>query len=344
MRTRFLIATLLVLALAPLARADGLPVAETGGPATIAGNSGRYMAVPTARGTLVVHYGAVVFASQLLKGRFMVPVVGLDGTPSGMSIEGSTLVLIDPRRSFPRAQTSLAVLDAHNMQLRSKIVLDGDYSFDALSPDGTRMYLIHYESNRDPTKYEVLAYDLEAHRLLPDAIVDPTEVDEQMRGLPITRVMSPDGRFAYTLYDGAGKAPFVHALDTVKGEARCIDLDMLAGDQDLYNLRLGLSVGGTKLAVRRGSNSVAVVDTRTYLSNANRTLEASSRNWSRIAAFLILALLGTVAALVAARRQLTNRRARVFRPGPERRSAHPAAGPDGASGRRSRPGSAPRVT
>ena len=46
-----------------------------------------------------------------------------------------------------------------------------------------------------------------------------------MRGQPLTRATSPDGRWAYTLYDGAGKEPFIHALDTSTRSARCIDLD-----------------------------------------------------------------------------------------------------------------------
>ena len=54
---------------------------------------------------------------------------------------------------------------------------------------------------------------------LPTPIVDKSEPDERMAGLPITRQTTADGRWAYTLYDGAGKEPFVHALDTVNGEA-----------------------------------------------------------------------------------------------------------------------------
>ncbi len=40
--------------------------------------------------------------------------------------------------------------------------------------------------------------------------------------LPLSRTMSPDGRWAYTLY--SGDENFVHALDTADGQARCIDL------------------------------------------------------------------------------------------------------------------------
>jgi uncharacterized membrane protein len=325
MRTRIFIAALLVLALAPLARADGLPVSDAGGPATIAGNSGRYMAVPTAKGTLVVHYSDVVYASHLLDGRFAVPVVALDGSATGMSFDGSTLVLINPRRSFPRSQTTFAVLDARNMSLRSTIVLDGDYSFDALSPDGTRMYLIHYESPRDPTRYEVRAYDIAAHRLLPNPIVDKAEPDERMAGLPITRVMSADGRFAYTLYDGGGKTPFVHALDTVSSDAHCIDLDALAGNQDLYNLRFSLAADGTRLAVVAGSRQIVAFDTRTYVPVAKVAAPTESSRNRVVVALTILVLLAAVVGLYALRRVLRARSVRGARPGPERRSSHRVA-------------------
>ena len=62
-----------------------------------------------------------------------------------------------------------------------------------------------------------------------------------MRGSPITRATSSDGRWAYTLYDGAGGTPFLHALDTSKRQARCIDLPMLAGGQDLGQLRITMA-------------------------------------------------------------------------------------------------------
>ena len=136
------------------------------------------------------------------------------------------------------------------------VALRGDFSFDALSPDGRLLYLIHYLSRRDPTRYEVRAYDVPAGRLLPAPIVDPREADERMRGLPITRVASADGRWHYTLYDGAGSHPFIHALDTVGRTAVCIDLDGIAGRQDLYDLRLGLR-GRRGLAVLAAGEPLA---------------------------------------------------------------------------------------
>ena len=106
------------------------------------------------------------------------------------------------------------------------------------------MYLIQYMEPTDPSRYHVRAYDLHTGRLLTKPITDPRERGEKMRGSPITRMTSPDGRFAYTFYDGAGSTPFIHALDTSHGTATCIHLDVLTGNQDLWRRRLALDHDG----------------------------------------------------------------------------------------------------
>jgi hypothetical protein len=296
MRTRLLIATLFVLVLAPLARADGLPIADSGAPAVIGGDdvNGRLVALPAKGGTVIARFGDSVYVSRFLDGRYTVPVVALDHTASGLSTDGSTLVLINPRRTFPRERTSFVVLDAKSLRARQQIVLDGDFSFDALSPDGTRMFLIHYLSRRDPTRYEVRALDVPSGKLLPTPIVDKSEPDERMAGFPITRETSADGRWAYTLYDGAGEEPFVHALDTVDGQAHCIDLALLAGRQDLYDLRLDLGPGDRGLAVLDGAERLAVIDTTDFEPVAARTAtpgsaEDSGGSWWPLALIAALA-------------------------------------------------------
>ena len=81
-----------------------------------------------------------------------------------------------------------------------------------------------------------------------------------MRGQPLSRAMSPDGRWAYTLYDGNGETPFVHALDTSRATARCIDLDAIGGDENLWRLRLACAATGSSspsgTGARRSSSSV----------------------------------------------------------------------------------------
>ena len=249
--------------MAPPAGADGLPVLNIdAGPSgvTTPGSSARYVTLPAGRDTLVARvsrYGGEVLQSRVLKGRLTVPAVALDGTPSGLSTGERTLVLIEPRRAFPRETTRLAVLDARRLTIRHVVHLDGDFSFDAVSPDGSTMYLVEYLSRRDPTRYAVRAYDLRRRSLGANAIVDASEPDEDMRGYPVTRATSRDGRWEYTLYDGAGEHPFIHALDTVRGVAHCIDLDALEGNREIFRLRLSQRGGGLAV-VDRGRPLVRV--------------------------------------------------------------------------------------
>jgi hypothetical protein len=114
----------------------------------------------------------------------------------------------------------------------------------------------------------VRAYDLRARRLLPAPIVDPREPDERMAGLPVTRVASADGRWAYTLY--AGRHPFVHALDTGARTAACIDLEAVPEGTDVFGLRLRLGRGGRELAVVGEGGPRALIDTTTLRVRAPR--------------------------------------------------------------------------
>jgi hypothetical protein len=106
-------------------------------------------------------------------------------------------------------------------------------------------------------------FDLETGRLGRGAIVDRLEKESVMGGQPVTRATSPDGRWAYTLYARPGE-PFVHALDTARSEAYCIDLPLRLGEVKQWGLRLGIAPDGT-LAVRRGRSTVAVVNTKTFI-------------------------------------------------------------------------------
>ena len=117
---------------------------------------------------------------------------------------------------YPRRRTTFAILDARRLELRRRISLKGDFSFDAISPDGRLMYLVEYNP-REIGEYQVRAYDLRARRLLRRPVVDPREPDEEMYGLPVTRVAAATaaGRTRST----QPEHPFVHALDTARRTA-----------------------------------------------------------------------------------------------------------------------------
>lgn len=226
------------------ARADGLPVlgVDVGSQGVTTQRARvRYVTIPDGRVTIVAQTardGGRIVGLARLRGSFTIPAVAYDSSASGLSADGGALVLIEPRQSFPRATTTFAVLDAPQLRLTRVLTLRGDFSFDALSPDGSTMFLVQYIDPANPDTYAVRAYDLAAGRLLPSPVVDPRERGAEMRGKPLTRTTSADGRWAYTLYDGGGGTPFVHALDTVARTAHCIDLPQLTGRSDLWQLKL----------------------------------------------------------------------------------------------------------
>ena len=151
------------------------------------------------------------------------------------------------------------MLDAYTLR-RSLVRLHGDFSFDAISPSGRWVYLIQYTSALDPTQYRVRALVVATGRLLGADIVDPHDRGERMRGNPLTRISSPDGRWAYTLYDGNGQ-PFVHALDTSAApSARCIDVTVFPPAPDPWSARLTLTGSGSRSCSAGGS--LTAIDTR----------------------------------------------------------------------------------
>jgi hypothetical protein len=291
----------------PVAAGDGLPVMGVDArPLSAPGSDVAYVTRRAGRRTAL----EVIDADSeqrlrrvLLPGRLSVPAVAYDATPSGITPDGRKLVLIEPRLAFPRAETRFAVIDTRGLRVRRTVRLSGDFSFDAISPDGRTMYVIRYLSPRNPQRYEVRVYDLRTGRLLPDPIVDPREPDERMNGLPVTRATGPGGRWEYTLYDG-GEHPFVHALDTERGRAFCIDLDLHGGG--LWGVRLELTGGGGTLALVMGAKRLASIDTRTFrVSDAptprphSPARDQDSGVPSTLVALPTLLLLGAAAALAA---------------------------------------------
>jgi hypothetical protein len=185
----------------------------------------RFGAFATRTGTVLSKTsvsGGRVKRATVLQGRWEVPVVANDFTAGGLSADGSTLVLRRTPTTYPARSTLFGVLGAGHLGLRRTFELKGKWNFDAISPDASTLYLIQTPNPNRP-RYAVRAYDLRAHRLLPDPIVDPSEPDEPMQGYPITRTTGPGGRWEYTLYAG-GEHPFVHALDTVRRTSLCLDL------------------------------------------------------------------------------------------------------------------------
>ena len=184
-----------------------------------------------------------------------VPLVAYDGTAGGVTRDGKRLLLETAGTS---TRTRFAVLSTLNLKVQQAFALPGSWAYDALSPDGKTVFLTQVTAT-DPLRYLVRAYDLSARRLVAGAIVDKQE-PEAMTGYPVSRVESPDGVWAYTLYTRPGAQPFVHALNTRDRVAHCIDLAWKGSLDDISSARLTLSQDGKLLVVR------SRIDGRTLLT------------------------------------------------------------------------------
>ena len=219
----------------------------------------RYLAIRAGGGTLVesvATHGGALRHSRYLRGSYGVPLVAYDGRTGGLARNGRRLVLY----SSGRSDTRFVVLDPATLRVRNRFNLRGNFGFDALSPDGSVMYLIQLKGQSGD--YAVRALNVATGRLYPGSIVDRREPDEKMTGIPMSRVGSGDGSWAYTLYSRPEKTPFVHALHTTHRAAFCIDLPLRrVPPEELDRVRLRMGPG--KLFVRFAGRTVATVDTKT---------------------------------------------------------------------------------
>jgi hypothetical protein len=260
---------LAALAAAPAAAGDGpMFVLQDGAGVLSANGAVRHVAVASGANTLletIQTRDGVLRSSQKILGSWGFPY--LFNASAGLSHDGRTLVLESMPYGSP---TKFLVLDAQTLRIRNWAILNGTYSFDALSPDAKRLYLIQYTQAKynDLSHYVVRAYDFAQNRLLPGRIADRTQRSWVMDGYPVTRVTSADGRWDYTLYGNPGGFPFIHALDTVRGVAHCVGLP-LQDQNGLYNLVLSLR--GRTLAVHwRSGRRFVDVSTATWRVTPDR--------------------------------------------------------------------------
>jgi hypothetical protein len=322
MGKRALLTTMLALALLPAsARADGFGILGAAG--SVDHGPYRYVSlVPATRPHLSVverldRRDTTVDRWWYLHGSWYLPAVAYDGSPGGLSADGGTLVLTSVPHAYPPRRTRFAVLDTR-LFLRhpgkgrrphaiTYVTLPGAFSFDAISPNGSRAYLIqNFYSRRRLTHYDVRALDLASGRLLPGRIVDPKEPEERMEGSPIARLQSPRGRWAYTLYEA--KTPFLHALDTVRGRAVCVDLPQLAGQREPFQLTMALGESGGRITVsghpvrkaKAPAEPLVEIDTKTFAVSPAGATATASRQAGGAAGLPWLAIAAVAAAIAGA--------------------------------------------
>jgi hypothetical protein len=248
-----LAAALAAAVLVPSARADGGPSPGAyQGPNTVVDRQhGLRYAVLGAGFQAVVEqirtYDGTIANVRNLSADWGLPAVTWNQDLGGLSPDGKMLVLgTQPHGGAGLAKLSrFLFLDARTLRYRGGLRLRGDFSYDAISPDGRTLYLIQHTSASDLQRYSVRAYDLVHRTLRPGAIVDRTEPN--MSGAPYARTATADGTWVYTLYFGDNE-PFVHALDTVHRRAVCLDLDWDAHNGRIWQQRIELTDDARRLA------------------------------------------------------------------------------------------------
>jgi hypothetical protein len=204
------------------------------GPALWAGDNGT--SLTDARGTTysvslvgastrVVAHGAAT-RTATIPGHFGIQYVTLNGAKTGLSADGGVLALDDnvSPKGVLRARSRIAVVDTRTLTLRALVKLRGDYTVDALSPNGYTVYLIHHVSGGADARYQVVSYDVRARRLVPHVIADRRQEGWTMAGWPVARTATRNGAWVFTLYRPEHNYPFIHALDTVHRRAICVAL------------------------------------------------------------------------------------------------------------------------
>ncbi len=205
--------------------------------------------------------GDTLVASRTIKGEWGIPAITMGGGGGGLSPDGKRLVLVEPPNyQLLRRQSHFVVLSTAGLRPARTIALDGEFGYDALSPDGRTLYLLQHANRSDLFQYLVRAYDLKASRLVGRVIVDKREPDEKMVGWPVSRAATATGGWVYTLYQRIQGAPFVHALDANHRAAFCIDLpDATRVD---WNSQMTLSQDEATLTIRTRHGVAATIDTR----------------------------------------------------------------------------------
>ena len=123
------------------------------------------------------------------------------------SADGSWLVLSGASTGPP---SRFEVMDSGLARKPVTASLPGAFTFDGLSNDGQRLYLLEWVR---PGSYQVRMFDLARGILYSEVIADKREIGQLMSGEALTSLTSSDGSTQLTLYQRSAKnEAFVHEL------------------------------------------------------------------------------------------------------------------------------------
>jgi hypothetical protein len=175
-------------------------------------------------GVLTMHWTGGSSRIEVPTG-YVLPAVTTRGQIGGLSHGGRTAVLAG---GYSGGRSRFLIAESGKL---TPLALRGQVTFDALSPDGSRLYLTRRASRSDATRYTVLAYSRIDSKLTPvvTKVIFSAEGPERsdgwtMQGVALARSTTASGEWVYTLYDSR-KYPFIHALPVGQGGwAACIEL------------------------------------------------------------------------------------------------------------------------
>ncbi|MDQ6711640.1 MAG: hypothetical protein M3Z28_00400, partial [Candidatus Dormibacteraeota bacterium] len=192
---------------------------------------------------------------------YSLPNIAYQGPTAGISPNGQWLALTQNAPSTSaRGQTKFLVGSSSLTGSFKKVVVNGDFAFDALSNDGQSLYLI--QKMTDASHYQVRLYDVAAGSLNPQPVADKREPNEPMNGIRGDSAADSTGNSVYTVYIRAA-GPFIHALP-LSGQpfAFCVDLPARSATdiEKQFHWALALSRDGQILYAANASlGTVAVM-------------------------------------------------------------------------------------
>ncbi len=183
-----------------------------------------------------------------LPGSYGLPVVTATGAAGGLSPNGQYLVLEAANDGIAH----LLVVDTTFSKKPLRIDdLHGDFRFDAIANDATRLYLIQHTADQH---YYVRDYVLGAG-LDPTIVFDKSDGAAAMSGVRLMGVPSPAGDTLYSIYARKDQSAFIHQPFLNAPIAICVDLSGpgYGADSRAMHWTLALSGDGGRLFAINGS-------------------------------------------------------------------------------------------
>src|SRR5438552_6932705 len=231
--------------------------------------------------------------------------------PTGFSPNGRWLVLV----GASGAESSFAVVDTSLVRLAAFAKVSGPFTYDAISDDGTSLYLIERITPQAAQAlpgvnvaygYRVRVYDVPAAKLSETLVVDvklaaqtngnnaETRIDGIMNGIYQSAAPSRDGRWNFSFYYNPHRGPFIHVLHLNTRSAFCIlDPPLVANGYDKrLQWSLALAPSGATLYASNGAlGLVSAIDATTLKVRNSATiagLPATTAGPSRTTASSVL--------------------------------------------------------